>query len=69
MSYTSLFTPRLFRIADVSLLFQCLHRTVVEFRGHDDSTTTGAPRGDLNGLSLSRGDVVALLAPKLGQGH
>lgn len=50
---------------DVRLVLQRLQRTVVEFRRYDYRTATHSARSDLDRLSLSCSDVVALLAAEL----
>lgn len=55
--------------ADVSLILQGLQCTIKELGRHDHGPATCSARGDLDWLSLSCSDVVALLATELGQGH
>lgn len=52
--------------SDISLISQRLHSTVIELRGYNDGATARPTRGDLDGLALRSGNVVALLIAELG---
>lgn len=64
-----LFVTSLGGTTDISLVLQCLERTIKELGGHDHGTATSSARSDLDGLSLRCGDVIALPATEPGQGH
>lgn len=54
---------------DVRLIPERADGAIVELRGDNNGTTTRPTRSDLDRLALSYGDLVALVATKLRQGH